>query len=149
MPQLHRTLPLITASGIALTLYATHTQLHPLKLDSVLPMTKKVKPATTAFPPYTPIGWGSNRNLTLIPLQANQDKEHGQETPGLVKRPAPLLHLGGTPLRDLVIAENYAAALDANGDCWLWGKGYDPTGRIGRGLVGKVCLAFRYAKGWA
>nr|KIR47947.1 hypothetical protein I312_02461 [Cryptococcus bacillisporus CA1280] len=135
MPRLHRTLPLITASGIALTLYATHTQLHPLKLDSVLPITKKIKPATTTFPPYTPIGWGSNRNLTLIPLQANQGKEHGQETPGLVKRPAPLLHLGRTPLRDLVIAENYAAALDANGDCWLWGKGYDPTGRIGKGLV--------------
>lgn len=36
-----------------------------------------------------------------------------------------------------MIAENYAAALDANGDCWLWGKGYDPTGRVGKGLVGK------------
>lgn len=38
-------------------------------------------------------------------------------------RPTPYIP-HSTPLRDLVLAEKYAAAVDAKGDLWLWGNGY-------------------------
>jgi alpha-tubulin suppressor-like RCC1 family protein len=55
-----------------------------------------------------------------------------------VKRPTPLPHLTATPLRDLVLAEKYGAAVDGKGDAWMWGVGYDPSGQLGRSLKGKV-----------
>lgn len=55
-----------------------------------------------------------------------------------VRRPTPLPHLGATPLRDLVIAEKYGACVDAKGDLWMWGSGYDPNGSIGKSLKGRV-----------
>ncbi|TYJ51448.1 hypothetical protein B9479_007983 [Cryptococcus floricola] len=131
--RLPRPAPLLAASALALCLYAAHTQLKPLHLESLPVLDKtprksgKSKSASVVFPPYTPVGWGSNRNLILSPDAAQ----------GLVKKPAPLPHLGATPLRDLAIGEEYAAAVDANGDCWLWGKGYDESGMVGKGLRGK------------
>lgn len=59
-------------------------------------------------------------------------------TLGQVKRPTPLGFIGATPLRDLVLAEKYGACIDARGDCWMWGIGYDPSGEVGRALKGKV-----------
>ncbi|WVQ74729.1 hypothetical protein IAR50_004333 [Cryptococcus sp. DSM 104548] len=127
--RLPRPAPLLAASALAVCGYAAHTHFQPLHLESLpasLP-TKKSKSPPTVFPPFTPVGWGSNKSLVLTPEPAQN----------LVKKPTPLPHLGSTPLRDLAIAEDYAAAVDANGDCWLWGKGYDESGRIGKGLRGK------------
>ncbi|ODN74899.1 hypothetical protein L198_08206 [Cryptococcus wingfieldii CBS 7118] len=129
--RLPRPAPLLAASALALCLYAAHSQLKPIHLESLpvvdKPAGRKSKSAPTVFPLYTPVGWGSNRNLILSPDSAQN----------LVKKPTPLPHLGATPLRDLAIAEEYAAAVDANGDCWLWGKGYDESGKVGKGLRGK------------
>lgn len=49
---------------------------------------------------------------------------------------------GATPLRDLVLAEKYGAAVDAKGDCWMWGTGHDETGAMGRSLKGKVSTPY-------
>lgn len=63
-------------------------------------------------------------------------------TGGQVKKPSPLTRLGGTPLRDLVLAEKYGAAVDARGDLWMWGQGWDEdeakAGEVGQSLKGKV-----------
>lgn len=75
-----------------------------------------------------PLGWGSNRYLTL-----STDNNKAQ-----MKKPTPLTQLGATPLRDLILAERYGAAVDARGDLWMWGAGYDPSGEIGASLKGKV-----------
>ncbi|WVO18697.1 hypothetical protein L204_106417 [Cryptococcus depauperatus] len=112
-----RPIPLITASAISLTIYAINTRLTPLYNES--PKTSTVKPFATA-------AWGSNNNLLLSP----------NPTVGLIKKPTPLPHLQG-PWRDLVLAESYGAAVDVNGDCWLWGTGYCKDGKPGRGLRGK------------
>jgi alpha-tubulin suppressor-like RCC1 family protein len=80
---------------------------------------------------YTPLGWGSNRYLTLLP----------DPLISVVKKPVPLTNLGSTPFRDLALAEKYGAVLDAKGDCWMWGVGYDPSGQIGRSLRNKVSTA--------
>lgn len=82
-------------------------------------------PAAAAF---TPIAWGTNEYLTLSP----------EPSVKVVKRPTPMSHLGSTPVHDLVIHEKYGAAIDARGDVWMWGKGYDPSGEVGRSLRGKV-----------
>lgn len=59
---------------------------------------------------------------------------------GTQKTPRPLTQIGNTPLRDLVLAETYGAAVDARGDCWMWGKGYNSeNGAVGRSLKGKAC----------
>ena len=135
-----RSIPLLTASALSISIYTLHTYASPLLADDQLPTplygSKKTKTPVGAISSdlinlYTPLGWGSNRHLTLFP----------DPNTAVVKRPLPLTHLGATPLRDLVIAEKYGACVDAIGDCWMWGTGYDPSGDIGRSLKGKVsCL---------
>ena len=132
-----RSIPLITASAISISIYVIHTHHTPLRAESPLSSesgssrSKHLTPPNwTTAGPYTPLAWGSNRFLTLSSLP---------NVPA-VKKPAPLVHLGSTPLRDLVLAEQYGACVDAKGDCWMWGAGYDPSGEIGRSLMGKVRL---------
>ncbi|WWC87958.1 uncharacterized protein L201_002859 [Kwoniella dendrophila CBS 6074] len=128
-----RSLPLLTASALSFGLYTVHTQYSPILLDSandVLSSSttlKKQKAVTAAPPPFSTYGWGSNKNLILIP--------DGQVAN--VKKPLPLPQLGATPLRDLVLGEEYGACVDAGGDLWMWGKGYDPSGEVGKSLKGK------------
>lgn len=132
-----RSIPLATASVLSVSIYAVYnTWSNPLLAEdltqeTVAAVTKKQQqkfalPSTAS--PYTPLGWGSNRNLTLV----------ADSTVSNVKRPAPLTFIGATPLRDLVIAEKYGACIDARGDCWMWGAGYDPSGELGRSLKGKA-----------
>ncbi len=129
-----RSIPLITASILSISLYTVHQHFHPLHtddlgIDKLSTSTKKQRTAlAAASSPYTPLGWGSNRYLTLVP----------DSTISVLKRPLPLSRLGATPLRDLVLMEKYGACVDAKGDCWLWGVGYDQSGQIGRSLKGKV-----------
>lgn len=129
-----RSIPILTATTLSVSLYALHTHVRPILLDaapveSTFGLPKKPRLAITpTTSPYVPMGWGSNRYLTLIP-----DKAVGQ-----LKKPAALPQFGATPLRDLVLAEQYGAALDGKGDCWMWGTGYDESGQIGRSLKGKV-----------
>ena len=115
-----RLLPIITAS----TLYVVHAHFDPLYADTLAP----TKPIYT---PFTPLGWGSNRYLTLFP----------DSTLASVKKPRAMEWMGGTPLRDVALGEKYGAAVDARGDCWMWGKGYDMSGKVGRSLRGKVSQA--------
>nr|XP_018264786.1 uncharacterized protein I303_02965 [Kwoniella dejecticola CBS 10117]OBR86944.1 hypothetical protein I303_02965 [Kwoniella dejecticola CBS 10117] len=124
-----RSLPLLTASALSFTLYTVHTHYSPLLSEAPdsFSSLKKQKGVITA-PQYGTYGWGSNKNLTLFP--------DGQVTN--VKKPLPLSQLGNTPLRDLVLAEEYGACVDARGDLWMWGKGYDPSGEIGKSLKGKL-----------
>lgn len=63
--------------------------------------------------PYAIWVWGSNRNGTLA-------------TGGVanIKSPRPTDVLKETPLRDLVLHEKYAAAVDGAGDVWFWGSGF-------------------------
>ncbi|WVQ78819.1 hypothetical protein IAT38_000910 [Cryptococcus sp. DSM 104549] len=134
-----RSIPLLTASALSVTLYVAHTHLRPVLAES-LPLdpstsVKKVKSPVT-FPPFTPVGWGSNKNLTLLLDGAT----------GAVKRPVSITKLGSTPLRDLVLAETYGACVDANGDSWIWGSGYDASGEIGRALRGKSLKTLAPAK---
>ncbi|KAI5454757.1 hypothetical protein NCC49_003641 [Naganishia albida] len=63
--------------------------------------------------------WGSNRNNTLLPPGSGTPIQNMLKT----ARPTPYIPKA-TPLRDLVLAEKYAAAVDARGDLWLWGNGY-------------------------
>lgn len=76
----------------------------------------------------TPLGWGTNEYLTLLP---NSDKK-------TIKNPTPLPQLGATALRHLVIQEKYGACIDARGDLWMWGTDYDPSGEVGKSLSGRV-----------
>lgn len=112
--------------------------------------------------------WGSNRSaycrtefpaigkLTPCPRRNNTLLPPGSGTPiqNMLKtaRPTPYIPKA-TPLRDLVLAEKYAAAVDARGDLWLWGNGYwdeslrtipqgqkdDDRSRAQKSLRGKVC----------
>lgn len=60
------------------------------------------------------------RNNTLLPpTSATTSTQNMLKT----ARPTPYI-AKSTPLRDLVLAEKYAAAVDAKGDLWLWGNGY-------------------------
>ncbi|KAK8861634.1 hypothetical protein IAR55_002457 [Kwoniella newhampshirensis] len=129
-----RSIPILTASALSLTIYSTHTYLSkPLLLEEIAPdsLSTSIKKQKTALAssaaPFTPYGWGANRNLTLLP----------DTNIGYVRRPAALTQLGSTPLRDLVLAENYGACVDASGDCWIWGNGYDRSGEVGKTLRGK------------
>lgn len=122
-----RSIPLSAAVILSATLYSAHTYYSPILADSE-PPTSKARPLIPNVNPYTPLGWGSNRYLTLSP---------DSNTP-ILKKPTPLSQFGSTPLRDLVIAEKYGACVDANGDLWFWGAGYDPSGQTGRSLKGKV-----------
>jgi len=134
-----RTIPIATASAISVSIYAVYTTWqNPLLAEDLTQetvasinktKTKFALPSTAS--PYTPLGWGNNRNLTL---SADQQIAN-------VKKPAPLTFIGATPLRDLVVAERYGACIDARGDCWMWGTGYDPSGELGRSLKGKVSLS--------
>lgn len=81
-----------------------------------------------AAAPFTPLCWGTNEYLTLSPDPSVK----------VVKRPTPMAALGATPVHDLAVHEKYGAVIDGKGDVWMWGKGYDPTGEIGRSLRGKV-----------
>jgi len=133
-PLKSRSIPLVTAAVLSTSVYAAYLYTSPARADDTPPTpvdaaSKKSRfllPINTS--PYTPLGWGSNKYLTLWP---------DPTTVGL-KRPTPLTQLGSTPLRDLVIAEKYGACVDARGDIWMWGAGYDPSGDIGRSLKGKV-----------
>lgn len=132
-----RSLPLATASALSVSIYAVYTTWNnPLLAEDLIPQVvqpgAKKQPLKFALPstasPYVPLGWGSNKNLTLVP----------DTSLGNVKRPIPLGFIGATPLRDLAVAEKYGACIDARGDCWMWGLGYDPSGEVGRALKGKV-----------
>ena len=129
-----RSIPFLTASALSISLYAIHVYSSPLLSDEIQPnrlttpiKKQRLRPAA-ASSPYTPLGWGSNRYLTLV----------WDPSVSTVKRPAPLSRLGSTPLRDLVLMEKYGACVDARGDCWMWGAGYDQSGQVGRSLKGKV-----------
>ncbi|TXT14552.1 uncharacterized protein COLE_00745 [Cutaneotrichosporon oleaginosum] len=117
--------------GLAVAVYAS--KLNVRNDDSAPPPLPKAvaaaRPSTLfgAAAPFTPIAWGTNEYLTLSPDPSVK----------VIKRPTPMATLGATPLHDLVIHEKYGAAIDARGDVWMWGKGYDPTGEIGRSLRGK------------
>ncbi|EIW68906.1 hypothetical protein TREMEDRAFT_31511 [Tremella mesenterica DSM 1558] len=128
-----RSIPLLTASTISFAVYTYHSQV--IRNDAETPLsypTRKPLSPTIPISPYTPLGWGSNRYMTLVPDSAVT----------ILKKPSPLPHLGATPLRDLIIAEKYGACVDARGDCWMWGVGYDPSGQLGRSLQGKLyCLS--------
>lgn len=136
-----RSIPLATASVLSVSIYAVYsTYTNPVRAEELAvdaPSGSSTKaPLRFALPstssPYVPLGWGSNRNLTLVADAAL----------GNVKRPTPLGFIGATPLRDLVLAEKYGACIDGRGDCWMWGTGYDPSGNVGRALKGKVRSAF-------
>lgn len=126
-----RSIPLLTASALSVSVYSAHVYLSPLLAEEatlVTPAGKKAKALPITASPFTPLGWGSNKYQTLYPDPSNS----------VVKKPSPLEQLGSTPLRDLVLAEKYGACVDARGDIWMWGAGYDPSGEIGRSLKGKV-----------
>jgi hypothetical protein len=92
-----------------------------------------------------------DRNNTLLPPSSGTTS-----TQNMLKtaRPTPYIPKS-TPLRDLVLAEKYAAAVDAKGDLWLWGNGYwdeslkrntqeqkeplDDRAKAQKSLRGKVC----------
>ncbi|KAK6907421.1 hypothetical protein I203_101415 [Kwoniella mangroviensis CBS 8507] len=126
-----RSFPLLTASALSFTLYTVHTHYSPLLAEAADPLSspiiKKQKSISAVPPPFSTYGWGSNKNLTLFP-----DNQVAN-----VKKPVPLTQLGTTPLRDLVLSEEYGACVDARGDLWMWGKGYDESGELGRSLKGK------------
>lgn len=154
-----RSIPLVTATILSVVTYAAYQQLRPLALDSApIPSpgsfsdppqgsqvllnsgpagsSKKSRlPLPATVSPYTPLGWGSNRYLVLTP----------DTNLGVVKRPIALNHFGSTPLRHLVLAEKYGACVDAKGDCWMWGVGYDESGEVGRSLKGKVGKRFTFS----
>lgn len=134
-------MPLAAASALSVTFYIGYHKLHPVRNDdtpyelahdashiSKQRDAGRMSPAGTPSP-FTPLGWGSNANLTLVT---------NERRAGPIKKPTAMTQLGGTPLRDLVVHEKYGAAIDARGDLWMWGTGYDPTGQIGRSLRGKV-----------
>lgn len=60
------------------------------------------------------------RNNTLLPPTSGTTSAQSTLK---TARPTPYIPKA-TPLRDLVLAEKYAAAVDAKGDLWLWGNGY-------------------------
>ncbi|GMK55481.1 hypothetical protein CspeluHIS016_0205370 [Cutaneotrichosporon spelunceum] len=125
---LGRAAPIV--GGLAVAVYAG--KLNIRNDEAPPPLAKAVAAArpTTLFgtaAPFTPICWGTNEYLTLSP----------DPTVRSLKRPTPMATLGATPLHDLVVHEKYGAAIDARGDVWMWGKGYDPSGEIDRSLRGK------------
>lgn len=53
-----------------------------------------------------------------------------------------------TPLRDLALQDEYGAAVDINGDIWMWGQGYYGNEQVGeasgqpvQSLRGKVSFS--------
>lgn len=122
-----RSIPFSAAVLFSATIYSAHSYYSPIHADSEPPI-PKARAILPDVNPYTPLGWGSNRYLTLSPDSSSS----------VIKRPTPLSQFGSTPLRDLVIAEKYGACVDANGDLWFWGAGYDPSGKTGKSLKGKV-----------
>ena len=129
-----RSIPFLAASALPITLYIAHAYFQPIHSDDapIEALSTSIKKQRTAIAaaasPFTPLAWGSNRYLRL-----NSDP-----STSVIKRPSPLVQLGATPLRDLVVMEKYGACVDAKGDCWIWGAGYDQSGLIGRSLKGKV-----------
>lgn len=129
---LGRAAPIV--GGLAVALYA-NGKLNYVRTDEAAPppfpkAVAAARPSSLfgAAPPFTPVCWGTNEYLTLSP----------DPTVKVFKRPTPMAQLGATPVRDLVIQEKYGACIDVQGDVWMWGKGYDPSGEIGRSLRGKV-----------
>lgn len=134
-----RVVPLATGAVLgysAYTLYTHKDLLRPIRLDDTpfpTPHPAELMAAVHISPSgvpstITPLGWGTNEYLTLLP---NSDKK-------TVKNPTPLPQLGATPLRHLVIQEKYGACVDARGDLWMWGTDYDPSGDVGKSLSGRV-----------
>ncbi|KAM0792159.1 hypothetical protein ACM66B_004856 [Microbotryomycetes sp. NB124-2] len=80
--------------------YESQSQLHKGKIGSITPST---------------FMWGRNSH--------NQAAPHAPEL-DMVKKPKLVKSLNGMVLRDLVIAESYAAAVDAQGDVIMWGQGF-------------------------
>lgn len=129
---LGRAAPIV--GGLAVALYA-NGKYSPIRADDAAPppLPKSVAAARPsalfgAAAPFTPVCWGTNEYLTLSP----------DPTVKAFKRPTPMPQLGATPVRDLVVHEKYGACIDVKGDVWMWGKGYDPSGDVGRSLRGKV-----------
>ncbi|ORX33250.1 regulator of chromosome condensation 1/beta-lactamase-inhibitor protein II [Kockovaella imperatae] len=134
-----RAIPLVAASTLSISIYAVYNYSFPLRADSETPpapsasstsaLIKRQNAILAASPgPHTPIAWGTNRYLTLSSDQSTT----------VLKKPTPLSRLGSTPYRDIVLAEQYGACVDANGDLWMWGAGYDPSGEMGKSLKGKL-----------
>lgn len=129
---LGRAAPIV--GGVAVAIYA-NGKLNYVRNDSapppLPPAVAKARPTALfggAAAPFTPVCWGTNEYLTLSP----------DRTVKVFKRPTPMAQLGATPVRDLAIHEKYGACIDASGDLWMWGVGYDPSGQVGRSLRGKV-----------
>ncbi|KAJ9101922.1 hypothetical protein QFC19_005003 [Naganishia cerealis] len=98
--------------------------------------------------------WGSNRNNTLLPPASGLTPTQNQLK---TARPTPYIPKA-TPLRDLVLAEKYGAAVDGKGDLWFWGNGYWENGitntpgdgqsqNVQSGLSGDATKAQRSLKG--
>lgn len=136
-----RAAPLAAGAVLGYAAYSLHTNkqllLNPIRLDdspfptptpaTLLPNAIHISPSGVPST-ITPLGWGTNEFLTLLP---NSDKK-------TVKNPTPLPQLGATALRHLVIQEKYGACIDARGDLWMWGTDYDPSGEVGKSLSGRV-----------
>lgn len=139
-----RTVPVpATVAAIALTTYIYHTQTSsPVSNDAASseaanPLVNdglEIRPKVTAKPKVNATTaesiataedqavwvWGSNRNNTLLPPANGSTPTSNQLK---VARPTPYVPKA-TPLRDLVLAEKYGAAVDGRGDLWFWGNGY-------------------------
>lgn len=135
-----RAAPLALAGGFAYTVYTLNYK--PIRNDEARP-TVTAPPSLSRKgvfgtpPPFAAVAWGSNEYLTLSPDTATKH----------FRRPTPMTHLGSTPLRDMAIQEKYGAAIDARGDLWMWGAGYDPSGTVGRSLRGKKLRTLAAAPG--
>ncbi len=95
---------------------------------------------------------GTLRLLTHDPMTSYSTLSPSSSTSSstVIKQPRPLSYTGSTPLRDLILAEQFGAAVDARGDLWCWGDGYDGdvaegerSGKAGRSLTGKVSEELR------
>lgn len=107
-----RSVPLLTASALSISLYAVYVNSKPVLNESapqnttvpqaiLTPAKRANKLAVdTSLAPFTPLGWGSNRNLTLVPDTSVSN----------LKRPTPLGQFASTPLRDVVLAESMGRA---------------------------------------
>lgn len=135
-----RAAPLALAGGFAYAVYTLNYK--PVRNDEarpkvVVPRTLTAKSVFGTPPPFAAVAWGANDYLTLSPDNAAKQ----------IRRPTAMTHLGSTPLRDMAIQEKYGAAVDARGDLWMWGVGYDPSGAVGRSLRGKKLCTIAAAPG--
>ncbi|GAA94139.1 hypothetical protein E5Q_00787 [Mixia osmundae IAM 14324] len=64
--------------------------------------------------------WGSNKHNVTAPHQPDVE---------VIKQPKPFVLLDGVALRELVLHEKYAVAIDEHGDLLQWGDGFDNTVR--------------------